>query len=241
MTSLRIPGPVRPGRLVDRPNRYTVRAVVEPEEALIEAQVPVPGHHRDLLAAGARLWVRPPASERERWTVVLVQLAKGGLVCLDDALSAPLVGHAIAEEALPELTGLEIVREDVPFGTSRFAFELGGVLGPRTLVEVITATLVENGAALFPAGRDPRATRQVRSLSRGAQRGQVAAAVVFVVPRVDARVVMAARPMDAEFTEALREAAASGVRILARRCQVTLEELVLGVPLEVKIPAPPPA
>lgn len=235
-----IAGPVRPGRLIDRPNRFTVRVVIEPEEDVVEAQILAPGQLRDLLVRDARVWLRSVEERgRTRWSTALVQPPGGGLVCLDETSAVELVGAAIREELLPELAGLEVHREDVPFGTSRFAFELGSVLGQRTFVEVATVTLVENGVALFPDAPSPRATRQLRSLTRGVQQGQMSAAVVFVVPRVDARAVMAARPIDPEYTDALREAQASGVRLLARRCQVTLEELVLGVPLDVTVPGPP--
>lgn len=240
VTSVAIPGPTRPGRFVDRLNRYAVRVVLEPEEATVEAHLPDPSRHRDLLVPDARMWVRPEEGPRRSapWTAILVQSPSGGLVSLDPLLAHRVVATALAEDAIGELPGYEVQRADVPFGTSRFDFELRDTLGQRAYLDVESVTAVENGVALFPDAPNERSVRQLRSLARAVSLGTTAGAVMFIVSRVDARLVMAARHIDPEYTDALREAQEAGVRLMARRCQVTLQELVLGVPLEVRVPPP---
>ncbi|NJK89575.1 MAG: hypothetical protein HC923_09350, partial [Myxococcales bacterium] len=61
------------------------------------------------------------------------------------------------------------------------------------------------------------------------------AALVFVAQRGDVSSIEVASEVDPTFAEALRAAAAGGVRIIGRRCQVTLREMVLGVPVPVDL------
>ena len=166
----------------------------------------------------------------------LVEAPTGGLVSLDGDRVRALMLAALRDEAISEFSGFEVERTDVPVGTSRFDFELSNVLGQSIYLDVVSVTGVDNRVALFPETRSHRGTRQLRSLARLSGRGRRSGAVLFLVPRIDADLVMAARKVDQDFADALSEAAASGVRILARRCQVTLNELILGVPLDVRIP-----
>ncbi len=234
MTSVPLPGPLRPARFLERPNRLLGRIVVEPEETTVDAQIPGGSPLRSLLSPGARVWAR---QEEGRWSILVVQADSGALVCLDEAPAVELVAAALAEERFEELAGFELARRNVPFGTSRFPFELTSSLGQKLCVQVEMAPAVENGVALLPEAKNPRGARQVRSLARLAEQGG-AGALVVVVPRVDARLAVCAQPIDPEFADAVREAVETGIRVLVRRCQVTLEELVLGVPLELRIPGP---
>ena len=148
-----------------------------------------------------------------------------------------LAARSIEEGAIPELEGLSVSGRDVPFGSSRFDLELQDIIGQRMLVMVETLPSVRDGAALLPAGPQPRSARQLRALARAVESGQTAATVLFVAPRVDAHHLSLRPDLDPEYVEALREATQAGVRLLARRCQVTLAELGLGLALEIGLPA----
>lgn len=213
--------------------------VLEPEEETVLAQLATPGLIPELVP-GTRIWVRArePGAAQSEWTALVAQAPNGSLIGLDPTLVQPLVAQAIGEGSIPAFEGYTVSRERIPFGTSRFDFELTNLVGQRAYLEAKAVTLVENGVALFPHAPNQRATRQMRSLARLAAQGQIGAAVIFIVLRIDAQMVMPARHIDAEFTDALRDAEAAGVRLIARRTQLTLEELVMGVPLEVRIPPP---
>ncbi len=92
-------------------------------------------------------------------------------------------------------------------------------------------TLVEGGVALFPDAVTARGTRHLRALEALAAREGWEAAVLFVVQRPDCDRVLAARSIDPAFADALAEARAGGVRVLARRCHVSLDAVRLGAPL----------
>lgn len=235
LSSVRLSGPNQAARFLDRPHALRVRVVVEPEEVITEADLATPGPLPGL-DAGDRVWLRPAPEGRERPILSLAQTSEGTLVALEPRMGLALIEAGLAEGALPELMGFDVVRREVPFGTSRFDLEIRSSIGQRGVVDVKTLTVTANGAALFPAGPSEREVRQVRSLARlAASDPSTACALVFVAQRVDARVVVAARHLEPDIVPALHEAQEAGVRLIARRCQVTLEELVLGVPVEVKV------
>ena len=92
-------------------------------------------------------------------------------------------------------------------------------------------TLVEDGVALFPDAVTARGARHVRELTELAGRDGWEAAVFFVVQRDDAHRVEAARSIDPDFADALAKAKKAGVRVLARRCSVSIEGITLGDPV----------
>lgn len=109
----------------------------------------------------------------------------------------------------------------------------------RLLLEVKSVTLVEDGVGLFPDAVTARGARHVEELAALAAEGWEAA-VLFVLQRDDAREIRAAASIDPVFARALAAAGEAGLRILGRRCFVTLEGIALGeaVPAEAD---PPPA
>ena len=95
-------------------------------------------------------------------------------------------------------------------------------------------TLVCGGWALFPDAPTVRGQAHLRLLM-DLQRKGANTAVVFVIQRPDARLFAPHRDADPAFAEALREAARSGVRVLAYRCQVTLATLAIAAPVPVRL------
>lgn len=197
-----------------------------------------PGRLKELLLPGQRVWVRPAASPARRtaWSAVLVETPDGeGLVSLDTTMPNRLIRRALETGALAEFGGWQLERSEfTPAGSrSRIDFLLsrhGGHRrgGERLALEVKSVTLVEDDVALFPDAITARGARHVRELAEIAGRDGWEAAVLFVLQRSDATRIEAARRMDAAFAEALAEAGAAGVRVLGRRCRVTLDRLELG-------------
>jgi sugar fermentation stimulation protein A len=210
------------------------------------------------------------APRRTRWSAALVQTPSGrGLVSLDTTLPNRLVAAALRAGALPELGAWTLERAEVTVGHSRFDFLLcdpgarGAAAGPwaaanggqrhrarriaadgtvrgRMLLEVKSVTLVEDGVGLFPDAVTARGARHLRELADLARHAKCVAAVLFVVQRPDAQSVRAARHIDPGFAEALQEARAAGVQVLARRCRVGLNRVVLGASLPVLSSGPAP-
>ena len=82
----------------------------------------------------------------------------------------------------------------------------------------------ENGNALFPDAPTERGVKHIRELQRAAETG-LDAVLFFVVQIKDIRSVAPNDATHPAFGEALREAAAHGVRVLAYDCDVTPDSL----------------
>jgi sugar fermentation stimulation protein A len=198
---------------------------VELEGEPVEAHLPDPGRLKELLIPGANVWVRPASGpgRKTRFTLAMVEAPSGELVSVVTTLPNELVAEALAAGRIGELADWQIAAREYTWGRSRFDFLLARGEDARMLLEVKSVTLVENGRALFPDAVTARGARHVRELAAAKSQG-LEATVLFVVQRRDATSVSAARSIDPNFAEALDEARRSGVRVLGRRCEVTLEE-----------------
>ena len=99
-------------------------------------------------------------------------------------------------------------------------------------VEVKGVTLEENGEARFPDAPTERGVKHLRGLQRAVEQG-CGAAVCFVIQM---KGVTRFCPNDAThpaFGQALREAAAAGVQVLAYDCTVTPDSLTMDAPVPV--------
>jgi sugar fermentation stimulation protein A len=252
--SIPLAGPLVEARFVERPNRFLLlcappaaAAVHESTPAYeglapgdrFEAHMADPGRLRELLVPGKRVWLRratPGPARRTQWTAVLVESPDGcGLVSVDTTLPNRLIHEALRRHALTEFDGWELERTEVTLGDSRLDFLLRRAGGRQLALEVKSVTLVEDDVALFPDAVTARGARHVRELTRIAGQQDWEAAILFVLQRPDASRIAAAASIDPAFAAALEAARAAGVRILGRRCHVSLEQLTLGEP----VPAAP--
>jgi sugar fermentation stimulation protein A len=244
--SIPLHGPLVETCFIERPNRFLLRCSPPPSahapavresttdkasDVVYEAHMADPGRLRELLLPGKRVWLRPAlpsATRRTQWTAVLVESPDGrGLVSVDTTLPNRLIHEALKARALPEFAGWELERKEATLGASRIDFLLRRG-DERLALEVKSVTLVENDVALFPDAVTARGARHVRELARLALTPGWSAAILFVLQRPDAARIVAAESIDPAFAQALVDARAAGVRVLGRRCFVSLDSLALG-------------
>ncbi len=233
------PGPLRPARFIERPNRFLLHCALDPDVPGAAVVEPVavhladPGRLEELLLPGQRVWVRPAASptRKTEWSAVLVETPDGaGLVSVDTSVPNRLIHRALAEGALEEFDGWSLERAEWAHGRSRIDFLLARQ-DRKLALEVKSVTLVEGGVALFPDAVTARGARHVRELADLARTDGWDAAILFVLQRDDAHRIEAARSIDPTFADALAEARQAGTRVFGRRCRVTLSRLELGPPV----------
>ena len=196
--------------------------------------MPNPGRMEELLVTGRRLRLRPEAGAHRKtsWTAVLVETPDGtGWVSLDTTLPNRLVEKALGAGGLEELAGWSLEDREVELGASRLDFVLSAPGRRRLALEVKSVSLVVDREGRFPDAVTARGARHVRELAGIAGRDGWEAAVLFVAQRSDVDRVVAAHEIDPAFAGALAAAREAGVRILARRCGVTTEEVRLGGPV----------
>ena len=218
------------GRFLARPNRFVAR--VEVDGAEVVCHVKNTGRCRELLVPGAAVYLERAGDAKRKTAFDLVAVEKGDLLINMDAQAPNRVFGEFAAQGR-FLPGLTAIRPEYVWGDSRFDFRLEDDAGP-ILVEVKGVTLEEDGEVLFPDAPTERGVKHLRGLRRAAAEG-LRAAVVFVIQMEGPRLF---RPNDRThpaFGEALREAAAAGVQVLAWDCRVTPDSLTMNAPVPVML------
>lgn len=211
---------VIPGRFLARPNRFI--AQVEAEGAVRTVHVKNTGRCRELLVPGAAVYLEKSGSPKRKTACDLIAVQKGDLLVNMDA-QAP--NRVFAEWLTPRLPEGAVLRREYAYGSSRLDF---CVESPRGLflIEVKGVTLEEGGAARFPDAPTERGVKHLRELQRAAEAG-LGAALFFVVQMEGMRSVAPNDETHPAFGQALREAAAKGVRVCAWDCAVTPDSLTV--------------
>ncbi len=216
------------GIFLSRPNRFVAQVRLEGREETVH--VKNTGRCRELLTHGARVCLVKSDNPKRRTAYDLVAVWKGERLVNMDA-QAP---NRILEEYLPGsgLVGPAArIRPEFTHGDSRFDFlvEEGEV---RHLIEVKGVTLEREDVAWFPDAPTERGVKHIRGLIRSLDEG-FTPWLCFVVQMEGIR---AMRPNDEThpaFGQALREARAAGVRILALGCRVAPgeAEIAYSIPI----------
>src|ERR1700678_4326104 len=126
---MRFSSPLISATLVRRYKRF-LADVVLPGGEQVTAHVANPGAMTGLAAPGAKVWLsrsdNPARKLSYSWELVEVDLGSGSeLVGVNTGHPNPLVGAAIAADAIPELSGYGSLRREVKYGrNSRVDFLL---------------------------------------------------------------------------------------------------------------------
>ena len=227
------------GRLIRRYKRFL--ADVQLAGEVVTAACPNTGSMMGCAEPGSRVWLSEHDSAtrkyRHTWELVEVSGRKPVLVGINTGKPNALVAEAIAEGAIPELTGYPNVRREVAYGEegSRIDFVLEGDREP-CYVEVKNVTAAASkGVALFPDCVTERGSRHLRELMRLKAAG-LRPVQLYCVQRGDVNEVRPADGIDHEYGRTLREAIAAGVEVLAYRARVTPEEIRIAKRIEVVCP-----
>ena len=214
---------MKKGIFLQRPNRFIAHVRLEGQrDGFTVCHVKNTGRCRELLVPGTEVWVQMAENPARKTPCDLICVKQGTRLMNMDS-QAP---NCVAEEWLrkgnlfPKGT---LIRREVRFGASRFDFyaEAGE---RRAFLEVKGVTLEDQGMTRFPDAPTQRGVRHVEELIRCMEEGYEAY-LLFVIQM---KGVLGVEPNDAAhpaFGEALRRAAAAGVKILAVDCRVTPEEL----------------
>lgn len=213
-------GEILPAVFLSRPNRFIAHVLVKGEEVV--CHVKNTGRCRELLRPEARVWLEKGTNPKRKTAYDLVTVEKGHRLVNMDA-QAP--NKIFGEWALQLEAGIRSVRPEVAFEDSRLDFLLETEQG-RHYVEVKGVTLEEGGHVFFPDAPTERGVRHLHTLMRAVEQGH-RATVFFVVQMADVLDFSPNDSTDPAFGQALRQAAAAGVQVLAFTCQVTPEEVTM--------------
>lgn len=223
------------GTFLSRPNRFI--AHVEAEGGEVVAHVKNTGRCKELLLPGVPVYLVPAENpaRKTRFDLIAVEKAREGLPPLLINMDAQAPNQVFREWAqgggfVPDLSFL---RAETTYGNSRFDFYWeASNSGRRGFVEVKGVTLERDGRVYFPDAPTQRGVKHLEELMACRQAGYEAA-VCFVIQMAEADGFSPNDETHPAFGQALRRAAAAGVTIMAHRCQVTPDSLVMADPVPV--------
>ena len=221
---------VEEGTFLSRPNRFI--AMVDIGGRTVRCHVKNTGRCRELLVPGTKVFLSVSDSPGRSTTHDLVAVMKGGLLVNMDS-QAP---NAVAAEGLrliPGFADVTEIRREFSYGDSRIDL-MATAPGRRILIEVKGVTLEEGGICMFPDAPTERGRKHIGELMHAAKDGWEAC-ILFVVQMEGMRRFEPNRITDPAFAEALSEAAAEGVRIIAYGCDVEPDSMTLSYSIPVSL------
>lgn len=222
-------GTMVPGIFLERPNRFVAR--VEIDGRVETVHVKNTGRCRELLPPGAQVWCQVAENPLRKTKFDLITVKKGHrLINMDSQAPNVAAGEWLRAGGLGPV---EALRAETCHGDSRFDFSFVHQ-GRTCFLEVKGVTLEADGICAFPDAPTTRGTKHLRGLIQAAREGY-GAYVLFVIQMADVRHLRPNDATDPAFAQALRQAAQSGVTILAMDCAVTEDSMVLRSPVEVRL------
>lgn len=225
-------GIVEKGYFIKRLNRFSAMAAIHGEQELVH--VKNTGRLGELLLPGAAVYLKSSDApgRKTRWDLISVE-HQGQIVNIDSQAPNKVFGEWIRQGGFRR--DIRAVRPEFVYGDSRFDFRLECGSGIQ-FVEVKGVTLLRNGCACFPDAPTERGVKHLHGLMRAVEEGYEAAAV-FVIQMKRAQALCPNDETHPAFGQALRRAAAAGVRLFAYDCRVTEQTLEIDAPVPVRLQA----
>jgi sugar fermentation stimulation protein A len=230
---MRFPAPLISATLLRRYKRFLADVMLADGQE-ITVHVANPGAMTGLATPGAKVWLSKSASLTRKlpcsWELVEVDLGSGlELVGVNTAHPNPLVGAAIADGTITELSGYGARRREVKYGrNSRVDFLLEQQSRPPCYVEVKNVHLMRTrGLAEFPDAVTARGAKHLDELSSMVAQG-CRAVMVFLVQIGSAERFALARDIDSTYGAAFDRARKAGVEAIAYRCAISETEITVA-------------
>lgn len=202
---------------LNRPNRFIAEVEVNGTKETVH--VKNTGRCRELLIPGCEVWLTEPGTpgRKTRYDLVAVRKENGVLFNIDSQAPNHVVkewlGKQDYDKVVPEYT----------YGESRIDFYMEHGK-ERYLMEVKGCTLEIDGTGYFPDAPTERGAKHLRELAKAAESG-INAAIAFVIQMDGVSEVKPNTATDPEFSKAIEDAKAAGVKVLFLKCHVEPDEL----------------
>lgn len=218
------------GRFVRRRNRFIAEVMID---GSVEAvHVRNTGRLKELFIEGVPVLLLPAANPERKTKYSLICVRKKGLwVNVDSTAPNQIVEEMVREGRL--FSDITYIKREKTFGNSRFDLYLEhGSQGHY--IEVKGVTLEMDGVARFPDAPTERGIKHIRELIEAKRQGYLAS-IIFIIQMKGIRAFGPNWKNHPDFAEALREAAAAGVEILAFDCLVSEDSLTGDMSVPVRL------
>ena len=226
------------GRLVRRYKRF-LADVEMPGGEVITVHCPNTGAMTGLAEPGSRVWLSTSEVKTRKYphTWELVETADG-LACVHSASANRVVREAFDGRLVPGFEDYPDISAEVRYGQgSRADLLLRGAAG-QVFVEVKSVTLCRSGGqGAFPDAVSERGRKHLREL-QAVLAGDTRALLFFCVFHSGIMRVSAAGDIDPAYRDALAQAMAAGVEVLAWGTDITTSGVRLAGPLPFSLDSP---
>ncbi len=214
---------------IDRPNRFI--ANVRMSRGVTETvHVKNTGRCRELLVSGRQVILACGENPARKTKYDLIAVNKPGIGLINMDSQAP---NTAAYEWLKKRFPNVEIRREVTYGSSRFDLCVTDG-GKTTFIEVKGVTLEKDGVAAFPDAPTEHGIKHIRELMAAKAAGY-GAVILFVIQMKGISYLVPNDNTHPEFGEALREAAAVGVEVMAVDCIVTPDSMIVDGFVPVKL------
>lgn len=215
------------GRLLKRYKRFLSDIELSTGE-LITAHCPNTGSMKRCQQDNARVWVSESDNPKRKLTYTweLVEVDEQYLACINTGYPNKLVGEAIADGVVTELSGYTEQKAEVKYGEkSRIDWLLTGDDGRKCYVEVKNVTLLEeDGLGYFPDAVTDRGRKHLYELAKMVEEGH-RAVMFFCVSHTGISSVTPAAHIDKKYAQAFIEVVAKGVEVIAYQVEIDSQEM----------------
>lgn len=211
---------VKRGVFIERPNRFIAR--VEIDGSVETVHVKNTGRCRELLLKGATVYLSESDNplRKTKYDLICVEkrTEKGTLLInMDSQIPNDVAAEWLKKGELFSETA--VIRREVRFGNSRFDFYVEDG-NRKAFLEVKGVTLENNGVAMFPDAPTERGVKHIKELVSCLSDGYEAY-VLFIIQMKGVNAFKPNYVTDPAFSDTLKLAYASGVKILALDSIVT--------------------
>ncbi|MBQ6814232.1 MAG: DNA/RNA nuclease SfsA [Lachnospiraceae bacterium] len=218
---------------IERPNRFIAYANLDGEK--VKCHVKNTGRCKELLIPGKSVVYLEDHGEdtgrKTRYSLVKVKKNER-LINMDSQAPNQIAYEWITEGEFKD--DISFVKKEQKFGNSRFDIYYEREDGTKGFMEVKGVTLEVDGVARFPDAPTERGLKHIYELIEAKKAGYEAN-VLFVIQMKDIRYFEPNYETHAAFGEALKEAKAAGVNIMAIDCDVTFTEVNARERVEVRL------
>ncbi len=194
------------------------------------------GSMKNCLAPGTHCWYSRSDNPKRKLpgTLEIVTTPAGARAGINTARPNVLVREGIENGVISELQGYPILRSEVRYGSENSRIDLLLERGAeKCFVEVKNVTLgMPQGQGLFPDAVTARGVKHLRELVAAVAAGY-RAVLVYCVQHTGIQRVAPADEIDPEYGKMLRTAMASGVEVLAYKCRMAPQEIVIEQKIDV--------
>ncbi len=212
-----------------RPNRFIAHIEIGGQMQI--CHVKNTGRCRELLRPGVKVWCQHCDAPSRKTAYDLIAVEKGArMINMDSQAPNKAAYEWLLSGGLGEISDL---RPETTHGDSRFDFSFVKD-GKLCFLEVKGVTLEDGGVCAFPDAPTARGAKHLHGLAQAVQEGY-GAYVLFVIQMADVKYLHPNDATDPAFGAALRQAAHSGVQVLAVDCQVTPDTMSIQAAVEVRL------